>query len=80
MSLAKTVDGMAYEQTGSKKVNGKSVATKYANQMSTSSLIWLLVKRHKMGLLVTGNIILVLNWAIPEWVNILVSLARATIQ
>ncbi len=52
----------------------KANLLKLADQLSTGAIIWLLVKRHKVGLLTIGNIILVLNWAIPAWPEIVKSL------
>lgn len=75
MSLTKKVDGMAYEASGSTKVkDGKGAMLSIAGQLSTLSLIWLLVRRHKVGLLAIGNIVLVLNWTVPEWPTIVKSL------
>lgn len=75
MSATKTVDGMHYEATGTKRVkDNKGAMLKIADQLGTHSLIWLLVKRHKVAILATGNVVLVLNWAIPEWPTILRSL------
>lgn len=76
MSLAKT-DGMKYELAGNKKASktaGNKTAVKIADQVGTPSLLWLLVKRHKVALLAIGNIILVLNWILPEWTNMLLGL------
>lgn len=75
MSHAKTIDGMRYEATGKKRVTDtKAVAIEMVNQLSTSRLLWLLVKRHKVAILATGNVILVLNWMIPAWTQIVLSL------
>lgn len=76
MSLAKT-DGMAYEASGTKtpsKNTGKRAALKMADQLGTPSLTWLLVKRHKVALLALGNIILVMNWMLPEWPQMMLGL------
>ncbi len=75
MSTKTASQAMQYEVAGTKKVvDGKAVAIKAAEMLSTSRLIWLLVKRHKVAILAAGNIILVLNWAIPEWPNMVRSL------
>jgi len=78
MSLTKdgTIDGMKFEveKRRNKKVDGKTVALKMASQLSTSSLLWLVVKRHKVGLLAIGNVVLVLNWAFPEWPQLVLGL------
>ncbi len=65
---------MSYEKTGNKKlVDAKGAMLKVASNLKTSSLIWLLVKRHKVALLAIGNIVLLLNWAIPAWPEIVKS-------
>lgn len=76
MTLVKdTVDGMAYEPVKrSTKVNGKQQAIKIAGQVSTSSLVWMLVKRHKVGILAMGNIVLALNVVYPPWTDFVLGL------
>lgn len=81
MSLAQndTLGGMKYEVAGKKEVSDpKAVERKlYANSVNqTSSLytLWLLAWKHRVGLLAMGNVILVLNWAIPEWPTMLRSI------
>jgi len=77
MSLVKTIpvkNAMKYEEVKPKRVDGKAVALKYASELHTSSLIWLLIKRHKVGILAAGNVILVLNWAFPQWIELVRSL------
>lgn len=78
MSLTKTeVATSDFIKTGSKeqsKDNGKRVALKVADQIGTLSLLWLLVKRHKVAILAAGNIVLVLNWAFPEWPQLVLGL------
>lgn len=56
------------------KGTAKRTAIKIADQLNTSSLVWLLVKRHKVALLALGNVVLVLNWAFPEWPQLVRSL------
>ena len=56
------------------KGTGKRVALEMADKLGTGTLIWLLIKRHKVGLLAVGNVVLVLNWAIPMWPQIVLSL------
>jgi hypothetical protein len=59
------------DATAPSKVDGRTVAKKAykqaVNRHSTIYTLWLLAVKHKTGLLVTGNIILVMNWALPEW-------------
>lgn len=75
LSNAKT-DGMKYEVTGSRKVNNKQMLVKAAGELNTSSLVWLLVKRHKIAILAAGNVVLVLNTLVPEWPTIVRSLVQ----
>lgn len=65
--MAIATHGMKYEDMPLTKVKGASVALKYAKQVNSFSLVWILLSRHKVGLLAIGNIILVLNWAFPAW-------------
>jgi hypothetical protein len=76
MSLTKTASQAMQYEAASKpsKPNGKTMALKVAGQVGTASLLWLLVKRHKVGLLAIGNIVLLLNWAFPEWPQIVLGL------
>lgn len=77
MSLTKPeVKPSDYIATGIKSPSkgvAKKAAVKVAGQLNTGSLIWLLVKRHKVGLLALGNVVLVLNWVFPEWTELLKS-------
>lgn len=77
MPQTKTIDGMRYEAAGTKRIkDGKTATIKVAEQLGTASLIWVLVKRHKVGLLAIGNVLLVLNWIFPEWPELVKSLVR----
>lgn len=67
-------NAMTYEKSGNKHINPDKVALKYAEQLPTLKLSWLLVKRHKVAILAGGNVVLVLNWAVPQWVVIVKSL------
>lgn len=52
-------DGMSYEKTpikGASKGTAKRSAIKVADQLGTSTLLWLVIKRHKVGLLATWAI------------------------
>lgn len=68
---------MDYKKTAIRPSNtraiSKTLLLKGASQLSTPSLLWLLVKRHKVAILATGNIVLVLNWAVPAWTEIVKS-------
>lgn len=76
MSLQKTAgQAMQYEAAAKpSKPNGRDAALKIAGQVGTPSLLWLLVKRHKVAILAAGNIVLVLNWAFPEWPQLVLGL------
>jgi hypothetical protein len=73
MSLAKqeVAAGDYIDSNNTIKFNGRAIARKAykqaINRNSTFYTLWLLAVKHKTGLLVTGNIILVMNWALPEW-------------
>ncbi len=78
MTLTNTkTEGMKYEldKVDKKKVSDpKRALIKEAEQLSTLTLLWVIVKRHKVGLLLIGNIILVLNYVFPAWFTFLTSL------
>lgn len=59
--------------TASRGVARKQVL-KIADQLGTPSLVWLLVKRHKVAFLAAGNVVLVLNWAFPAWTELVKSI------
>ncbi len=71
-------DGMKYEPTKrTKKPSNSAVKNekqRILNDFGTPYILWHLVKRHKVFLLAIGNIILVLNWAVPEWTDILLGI------
>lgn len=74
MTLAKN---MVYEDMPFKvntKRSAKKVKENELNNLSSFSIAWFLIKRHKVGLLTIGNIILVLNWAFPAWTELVKSL------
>lgn len=74
-STTKTLDGMTYERTGTKNIKDvNNVAIKMAERLTTPRLLWILVKRHKVGLLAVGNIVLVLNYVFPAWPTFVQSL------
>lgn len=52
----------------------KASAAKIAERVGTARLVWLLVYRHRVGLLLIGNIVLVLNWVFPPWPQIVLGL------
>lgn len=61
---------MTYEQTpvknNVKEASGKALV-KAAKMLPTHRLLWIIIVRHKVAILATGNIVLVLNWALPQW-------------
>lgn len=67
-------DGMKYEKTGNKKPNGKEIALKQLEQVSTSKLILFIVKRHRVGLLSTWAIIITILYMFPPLPDIILSL------
>lgn len=79
MSLTKTDTVLGnYIETGSKKVNSKSAMRKAyrkaVDEQSSMYTLSLLAYKHKVGLLMLGNIILVLNWAFPMWTEFVKSI------
>lgn len=72
------MDGMNYESTKvSKKPSQtavKKAVAKELDQFNTSRILWYLVKRHKLAISVTLNVILIVNWALPAWPSIVRSL------
>lgn len=59
-------DGMDYEVTGSKKPkNAKKVVLSQLNSISTPSILWYVVKRHKVGILASWAIIMTALYVFP---------------
>lgn len=52
----------------------KASAAKIAERVGTFRLAWILVYRHRVGLLLIGNIVLLLNWVFPPWPDLLLGL------
>lgn len=70
-----TSQAMQYEVAGNKKItDGKGMAINMAETVGTMRLFWIILKRHKVAILAVGNVILVLNWAVPAWPEIVKSL------
>jgi hypothetical protein len=72
---------MQYEDIEAKPANGKraldisnKVLVNAAKKLPTYRLLWIIIVRHKVAILAIGNIILVLNWAVPAWPEIVKSL------
>ena len=71
-------DGMKYEATKRNKKPSNSAVRKEKQRIlddyGTFYVIWHLVKRHKVFLLAIGNVILLLNWTVPAWTDILLGI------
>lgn len=67
---------MDYEETPVKKSKGlgKVTALKAAEQLGTSTLLWLVVKRHKVGLMGTWAVIMTILYVFPAAPDVLLSL------
>lgn len=80
MSLQKSAaQAMQYEASGKTEVSNASDVMRKAYKRevakrSTIYTLWLLAVKHKVALLAIGNIILVLNWALPEWPQMVLGL------
>jgi hypothetical protein len=62
---------MTYEETPvkiCKKLNNREL-----ERMSSFYLVWFLMKRHKVAIFVTGDVILVLNYIFPAWFELVKS-------
>lgn len=66
-------DGMKYEHTAIKQPTDKQVRVAAAKALPRHTLLWLTIKSFKTEILITGNIILVLNWALPSWPQMLLA-------
>ena len=73
MSLT-AAKALSYEETGSKNINGKRASVSFAEKLGTHSLLWILIKRHKVALLIPGWTLVLLNWAFPQWTEIVKAL------
>jgi hypothetical protein len=66
---------MGYELTGTKGVKDTgAMLVRAAEQVGSFRLLWILLRRHKVGLLAIGNVVLVLNTMVPAWPEIVKSL------
>ena len=67
---------MTYEQTPIKKtkLDKKQVLDYGLSRISTASIIWFLVKRHKVGLLGTWATVMTVLWALPGLPTFILSL------
>lgn len=80
--LAKTQDTKLgnFVETGTPKAHKASVKHYELDRTSTMYILWYLVKRHRNHLTATATVILVLNWAIPEWPNMVAGLFQAIVR
>jgi hypothetical protein len=68
---------MTYEETPIKKRTGKdnhAMTVKLAEQLRTSTLLWLLVKRHKFGIVLAWAIVGTVLFMFPAAPDIVLSL------
>jgi hypothetical protein len=73
------VPASAYIKTGKKEASDltsilRKEYKKQVNNRSSIYTLWLLAIKHKIGLMMIGNIVLVLNWVMPEWPQVVLSL------
>lgn len=68
---------MQYEETGTQKtkLNVKQNAIKELARLGTLSILWFLVKRHKVGILATWAVIATMLVLCPPLPSIILSLA-----
>jgi hypothetical protein len=69
---------MKYEKTPIKqnKNLGREVAIKSLEQLSTSVILWQLVKRHRVGLLAAWAITMTILYLVPFAPDLVTSIAR----
>ena len=76
-----TTKAMSYELTEPKAGNVKAIKSKVTNEMldkvSTSRMLWHIVKRHKFGLVVTWGVIMTINYVFPQVWSILGSFIQS---
>lgn len=75
--MKSATQAMDFEVTGNTKASkgtGKRAAIKVAERLSTPRLLWIVVTRHKVGLLSIGNIILILNFIFPAWFDLVLGM------
>lgn len=67
---------MTYEETPVKKGKGlgKQVAIKATETLGTGTILWLLVKRHKVGLLGTWAVAITVLYVFPPLPDMILSL------
>lgn len=71
----------SFEQPKSKKIIDRRNHLRVMVQQSNSLVVLFeLAWKHRMGILVTGNIILVMNWAVPMWPNMVKGLLELVVR
>ena len=58
---------MDYEATGNKvnKSTGKNATNSLVREISTKSILWALVKKHRLGLITTYAVVLTVFYLLP---------------
>lgn len=62
---------MQYEKTKITPTKTADVNKAVAKKLDTSQLLWIVITRHKFGISVTLNIILLINWIFPPAFDII---------
>lgn len=65
---------MTYEKTPIKEPKLKDVTLQVAQGLPSTTLVWLLVKRHKTGLFATWAIVITIMYLFPFAPSLLVSM------
>ena len=65
---------LKYEVTGNKTVSTKKVLLHEVDSLGTPSILWLLVKRHRMQLVSAWAIGITLVWAFPPLPDLVLSM------
>lgn len=65
---------MTYEKEKVKPTSKDKETMHELRRISTAKIIWFLVKRHKTGLLITGNIVFGALFFVPQLPTMIVSL------
>ena len=77
MTNTKTLDLLEMPmKTGSAKAMKKNAGDMYLQKISTSQMLWHLIKRHKFGLVSIWAILMTISYMFPPFWDILASLVR----
>lgn len=75
MTNTKTLDLLEMPmKTGSAKAMKSAASDNYLQRISTSKILWHVVKRHKFGLVATWAVIITISYMFPPFWDILGSL------